>query len=43
MIMRAKALRPTVITVGNFTEFSMNVTVGVWDEMVNQLLFVLTL
>ena len=40
---RAKALRPAYFSVGSFTEFTMDVPVGVWDEIVNQLLFLLTL
>ena len=43
MIKRAKALRPAFFSVGNFTEFTMDVPVGAWDEIVNQLLFLLTL
>ena len=43
MIRRAKAFRPAFFSVGNFTEFNMDVTIGVWDEIVNQLMFLLTL
>ena len=43
MIRRGKALRPAFFSVGNFTEFNMDVPIGMWDEMVNQLMFLLTL
>ena len=43
MSKRAKAIRPAFFSVGNFTEFNMNVPIGVWDEIVNQLMFLLTL
>ena len=43
MMRRAKALRTTFFSVGNFTEFNMEVPIGVWDEIVNQLMFLLTL
>ena len=43
MMKRAKALRPAFFSVGSFTEFTMDVPVGVCDEIVNQLMFLLTL
>ena len=43
MVKRARALRPAFFSVGSFTEFTMDVPVGAWDEIVNQLLFLLTL
>ena len=39
----AKALRPAVFDVGYFTNYSINVPVGMGDEILNQLLFLLTL
>ena len=43
LIKRAKAFRPAFFSVGNFTEFNMDVPIGQWDEILNQLLFLLTL
>ena len=43
MVKRAKAMRPLAFNVGNFNEFSLAVPLGAWDEMLNQLLFLLTL
>ena len=43
MLKRAKALRPAFFNVGSFSEFNVNVPIGTWDEIVNQLLFLLTL
>ena len=43
MSRRAKALRPAFFSVGNFAQFDMSMPIGVWDEMVNQLMFLLTL
>ena len=40
---RVKALRPAIFNVGDFTEFNMGVPIGVWDEIINQLVFLLTL
>ena len=40
---RAKALRHTYGNVGIVAEYSIDVPVGVWDEILNQILFLLTL
>ena len=39
---RAKACRPLEVPIGAFAEFSLNVPVTMWDEILNQLLFLLT-
>ena len=39
---RAKAMRMIEIPIGNFADFSMSVPVGIWDEIVNQILFLLS-
>lgn len=38
---RGKATRAIGYRIGGFMEFSLNVPVGLWDEIVNQLLFLL--
>ena len=43
MMRRAKALRPAFFSVGNFTDFNVDVPIGVWNQIVNQLVFLLTL
>ena len=44
ILRRAKALRPAFFSVGDFTdEFNVDVPVGVWEEILNQLVFLLTL
>ena len=43
VIRRVKALRPAYFSVGDFTGFNMGVPIGVWDEIINQLVFLLTL
>ena len=39
---RAKACRPVNIPIGTFGEFSLDVPVIMWDEILNQLLFLLS-
>ena len=39
---RAKACRPIEIPIGTFGEFSLDVPVIMWDEILNQLLFLLS-
>ena len=39
---RAKACRPVGIPIGAFGEFSLDVPVIMWDEILNQLLFLLS-
>ena len=39
---RAKACRPVDIPIGIFGEFSLDVPVIMWDEILNQLLFLLS-
>ena len=43
MLKRAKALRIVSASVGIFGEYSMDVPVAAWDEIVNQIMFLLTL
>ena len=43
MMRRAKALQPVRIAMGGFAEITMEITVGIWDEILNQLLFLLSL
>ena len=40
---RGKALRPAFFSVGNYTQFNFDVPVGVWEEILNQTVFLLTL
>ena len=40
---RVKALRPAYFNLGSFNKFSMDVPIGIWDEIINQLVFLLTL
>ena len=40
-IKRARACRPIQIPIGSFGEFSLDVPVIMWDEILNQLLFLL--
>ena len=39
----AKSTRPLSFRMGIFMNFSLDVPVGIWDEILNQLLFLLTL
>ena len=43
LLKRAKACRPVEIPVGSYGEFSLDVPVIMWDEILNQLLFLLSL
>ena len=43
MLKGARALRPAFFSMGEFTEFNMNVPVGIWDEILNQIMFLLSL
>ena len=43
MLKRAKALRHIYGNVGIVEEYTIDVPVGVWDEILNQILFLLTL
>ena len=38
-----KALHPAFFSVCNYTQFNVNVPVGVWEETLNQTVFLLTL
>lgn len=40
---RARALRPLRLSFGNFAEFSFEMLANIWDEVLNQLLFLLSL
>ena len=39
---RGKATRPLNIRIGAFMEFSLDVPIGIWDEILNQLVFLLS-
>ena len=39
---RAQALRAVNFPTGPFAEFSLNVTINIWEEVLNQLLFLLS-
>lgn len=43
VLKRAKAVRRLEIPVGGFADFSVSVPVTLWDEMLNQVVFLLTL
>ena len=43
LVRRARALQPLYLGLGNFTELSFDVIISVWDEVLNQLLFLLSL
>ena len=40
---RARALRPVHLSVGNFADLSPEILANMWDEVLNQLLFLLSL
>ena len=40
---RAKALHPVYIGIGEFSEITLEVSMSMWDEILNQLLFLLSL
>ena len=40
---RARALQPVYIAFGEFAEVTLDVPVNIWDEVINQLLFLLSL
>ena len=42
LLKRAKACRPMEVPIGTFGEFSLDVPVIMWDEILNQLLFLLS-
>ena len=39
---RGKATRPLNYRIGEFMEFSLDVPMGIWDEILNQLVFLLS-
>ena len=39
---RTRALRPVHLSFGNFSDMSLEVLANIWDEMLNQLLFLLS-
>ena len=43
LVRRARALQPLYLGLGDFTELSFDVIISVWDEVLNQLLFLLSL
>ena len=40
---KARALRPFYFTIGQFSDMTFEGLVGVWDEILNQFLFLLSL
>ena len=43
LLRRSRALQPVYLGIGQFTEISLEVAMNVWDEVINQLLFLLSL
>ena len=43
MTRRVRALQPVYIGIGQFSEITLEVSMSIWDEILNQLLFLLTL
>ena len=43
LLRRSRALKPVYLGIGQFTEISLEVAIGVWEEVLNQLLFFLSL
>ena len=43
MVRRARALRPVYLALGEFAEVTLEVSVSIWEEIINQLLFLLSL
>ena len=43
MMRRARALRPVCMEMGSFTEITLEVFMSIWDEILNQLVFLLSL
>ena len=43
MTRRLKSLRPAFLMIGEFSDLSFDLVVNVWDEILNQLLFLLSL
>ena len=42
VLKRAKAMKVLEFPIGDFSEFSLNLPVNVWDEIINQVLFLLS-
>ena len=42
ILLRGKATRPLTYRIGSFMEMSLEVPIGIWDEILNQLFFLLT-
>ena len=40
---RARALQPVYLALGEFAEITLDVPINVWDEVINQVLFLLSL
>ena len=43
VLKRARAMKPVEFPLGDFAEFSLNLPVTVWEEILNQVLFLLSL
>ena len=42
MAKKGKATRALYYRIGHFSDFSLGVPIGIWDEIINQLLFLLS-
>ena len=42
ILIRGKATRPLNYRIGEFNDFTLDVPIGIWDEILNQLFFLLT-
>ena len=43
LLRRSRAIQPVYLDIGQFTEISLEVPMNLWDEVINQLLFLLSL
>ena len=43
ILLRSRAMRPLAFPIGNFTNFSLAVPANIWDEVLNQIVFLLSL
>ena len=43
LLLKARALKPAYFTIGQFTDMTLEGLVAVWDEILNQFLFLLSL
>ena len=43
LLKRSRAIQPVYLGIGQFTEMTLGVAMNLWDEVINQLLFLLSL